>query len=956
MSTQIVSDKNYVIAGQQLIEIGDALKNKGIEEEQIYINQIPRLIESISGGPLTVIKIQTATAQPIPNFSNTLGLYDSDWNKLTKGEIKAGQIYYIATESTTVDLREKDLTLLEIIKGDKINKLICFDNQLTELNLSNCPNLQFLHMQENPICDNEDYLNNLVSCINNLPDRTEKSCGSIVFTPWIGQLPILFYTEASNNNKKYWKYPHTSKQYCFDATQLNNIYNTGAILGLVPTTEELVSDTEKSQSYYTTGGIRFWYFSNKKLSKTHNNSNGTILDLNVYQRLYDMRRQLLEPGGTTFTYEYHEGSTPPTNKTKTLTENCNGTLSKNWLFGSAIQYSDEWDTKCPRYFRDLHIADFWETAEYGFGINQGIIDYFNSSVLTEHADIYLSEVEHLETNADGEQTKIYSNDNHGNSFLYYTGGQGNAKTDTEGNIIQYSYGIAPHAHYIINPIVPSDIDKGKGLTEIDFPVKMDQCIEKGANCFSFSCSNGIDFNVNNIKPLLVGTTYNEVSYKNKMKDFGTQYPIAISAGNNGIDGPWVAIQSIHEKTFGNNGLYCTGFNKYGARFDSYSSLKNTDFLIAAGPGAQYVTNNIQKAGTSNVSPLIACYLGLLRNVYYKLSPEQMGESTGINSDFMSYVSSYWSTPISAMNNVSNFGFLDILAEPNSSKHGCTEDFNYNYLAKSSNGFTRIRYFEGAQQITSYSNNDDSNTTIEIENGSVNLDDKDLYLQELYKQQNLIPMSSVYNWTQIIRFNINDDNLSTVATTPTKKGMVKVTTTNERAYVEFEDHKDSTNNIIKKNIYRVPLSYYNDGAEQIMLRDILEGADIAPYKKENGDTLAIKKDSAACDYSWLMMSGSQTFFTLNSLKQLHFDKSFPAVIAIVCEENGHLTFYYNGTKIKEYDTQFNKPLKIDKENQPWDNYLNTNSQKNSNSAISSYCWNEVLSQDDIINYTICLLNT
>ena len=98
---------------------------------------------------------------------------------------------------------------------------------------------------------------------------------------------------------------------------------------------------------------------------------------------------------------------------------------------------------------------------------------------------------------------------------------------------------------------------------------------------------------------------------------GRIYPIAIAAGNNGINGPWNTMKSIHEKTFKNSGVYCTGFNKYGSRFDSLTSLsdKNNLFIIA-GPDVQYIGQNSKALGSSNVSPIVySIHFAIIPNNY-----------------------------------------------------------------------------------------------------------------------------------------------------------------------------------------------------------------------------------------------------------------------------------------------------------------------------------------------------
>ena len=87
-------------------------------------------------------------------------------------------------------------------------KLILFNNNIPRLDLSNCKNLRYLHFFNNPICDNEEYKQNLIDTINQLPDRSNQALGSIILYPWYG-LEVLFCScgQDENNNTIYKKYP-----------------------------------------------------------------------------------------------------------------------------------------------------------------------------------------------------------------------------------------------------------------------------------------------------------------------------------------------------------------------------------------------------------------------------------------------------------------------------------------------------------------------------------------------------------------------------------------------------------------------------------------------------------------------------------------------------------------------------------------------------------------------------
>ena len=58
-----------------------------------------------------------------------------------------------------------------------VNKLLLYNNKITELDLSAYTGLQYIHIQDNPICDDADAFARM---IQTLPDRNGKALGSIV--------------------------------------------------------------------------------------------------------------------------------------------------------------------------------------------------------------------------------------------------------------------------------------------------------------------------------------------------------------------------------------------------------------------------------------------------------------------------------------------------------------------------------------------------------------------------------------------------------------------------------------------------------------------------------------------------------------------------------------------------------------------------------------------------------
>lgn len=104
-----------------------------------------------------------------------------------------------------LDAHSQGITSFVVNGNCNINKLVLYDNQLQKLDLFNCKKLQFLHMHNNPICDDDTYIDNLTFCMNSLTDRCMSATASIVLYPWYG-LEVLICKDPEDDSR-YIKYP-----------------------------------------------------------------------------------------------------------------------------------------------------------------------------------------------------------------------------------------------------------------------------------------------------------------------------------------------------------------------------------------------------------------------------------------------------------------------------------------------------------------------------------------------------------------------------------------------------------------------------------------------------------------------------------------------------------------------------------------------------------------------------
>ena len=220
----------------------------------------------------------------------------------------------------SVDLSENSIDSVDIVKSSNIVKLVLHDNNLTTLNIADkLPKLQYLHIFNNPICDEPTHKENLITLMKQLHDRKKSALGSVIIYPWYG-LEILL----EEVNGKYYKYPYIpDSEY-----NINNKNN--------PNYSKIY---DSNDNYVFKADALYGIVANDTITYYRRDANNEELvaadDINTYQNL---RKDL-----------------------ETIT------LPKNWVFGSAVLYDDEAKKCCPWDFIQNHIADVWETTQKGFG-------------------------------------------------------------------------------------------------------------------------------------------------------------------------------------------------------------------------------------------------------------------------------------------------------------------------------------------------------------------------------------------------------------------------------------------------------------------------------------------------------------------------------------------------------------------------------------------------------------
>lgn len=604
-------------------------------------------------------------------------------------------------EVGVLDLHDNNITKFTLGHQDKINRLLLYSNSLTMLNCSRNQNLQFLHMFNNPICDEEEYKPLLKLAFESLADRSDKAIGSIVFYPWYGLEKLI---EKKNGVWK--KYPSAHAVLNFE---------DGRLYGEVVNSEIV---------YYR-------YLNDELRPYTEMNRHHTI-------------RKDFEK---------------------------NVTLSKNWMFGSAILYSEEADKFC-YYLRETGVQDVWETAEKGFGICVGTTDYHAGRIdawedlnLKGYIDVAGIPMAPWDDKKFWEAEAAGKSAQHGDFCLSQMVGRGGEGV----------FGFAPNAQcYLADYYTGDDLGKVAAVKTL-----CDNC-----QIIASSLVDTWDEERYAQEGYLKGL---EVLQKARRHYgiFGQTHPFFISAGNWGDGTQWGYKQQNGYVYYCNYGteedfeslefpstvIYVASLTP-AKTLSNYSGNSNvidkTPYYTEMLPNDSYIAHygevlgwrdDVPKSitgkekdgaigwaqGTSMSCPNCGGTFILMRKIYSKLYPEET--NYGKHSPFMDYVKTHWMDPLDDLTSFSvGMGLPCFLASPrkeyqgsnktsgafsidglkvgqpfdivgvlvDGNKNGCAFDYDHNFMAQiSENTFIPIQPFSsGTMTVQGYTKNFLNNPTTE----------------------------------------------------------------------------------------------------------------------------------------------------------------------------------------------------------------------------------------------------
>lgn len=91
--------------------------------------------------------------------------------------VTAGELLHSISGVTTLDISGNKIDEIYFGNNSTLNKLLIYNNNLNFINLERVTSIQYVHIHDNPICDNAVEMSNMIST---LPDRNNTALGSIV--------------------------------------------------------------------------------------------------------------------------------------------------------------------------------------------------------------------------------------------------------------------------------------------------------------------------------------------------------------------------------------------------------------------------------------------------------------------------------------------------------------------------------------------------------------------------------------------------------------------------------------------------------------------------------------------------------------------------------------------------------------------------------------------------------
>lgn len=270
-------------------------------------------------------------------------------------------------------------------------------------------------------------------------------------------------------------------------------------------------------------------------------------------------------------------------------------IQKDWLFGSAIMYNaTEW-AKCGYHFKQLGVADIWESGDQGAGITIAVIDCGFDLTCQEYNSSYLKGV------------KNFSNQGSSTQVPLPTGGTPTHGNSTSTLIVAKGvkmYGIAPQMNYYL--LKTSDISNICYTSWV-------------SNAINYALQQGVDL-ISTSQSFAAGDNTLLTAIKNFCLANNKGYsgsPLVCSGGNTGDNNP--ATDDFRYPGAYKYPLAIGAINSSNILATWSSSYLGIDLVNYGVSITSQTTNSAYgtMSGTSFSTPITAGIVALLMKIFFK---------------------------------------------------------------------------------------------------------------------------------------------------------------------------------------------------------------------------------------------------------------------------------------------------------------------------------------------------
>lgn len=132
------------------------------------------------------------------DFGTEIKNYDLNKNKdiIIEHDFGNTESHHISISNaqniTEVDISSNEINNINLHLCTLLKKFVAYNNNICSLNFANSNALQYVHIQNNPMCNSKP---NMKSMINSLPDRNNKAFGSIIMYDFVPPRQMDIMTE-----------------------------------------------------------------------------------------------------------------------------------------------------------------------------------------------------------------------------------------------------------------------------------------------------------------------------------------------------------------------------------------------------------------------------------------------------------------------------------------------------------------------------------------------------------------------------------------------------------------------------------------------------------------------------------------------------------------------------------------------------------------------------------------